>query len=175
MKYMICSCLLYLAVASAQAKHLEPFSIRVVEKPKELKSGESHTFILEIRNKSNTPLTLCLTPGMNWNLSWTNPDGSGHGMFGGSRSKFVVATNYDPETGEFTCKYFHYDKDDFITIVAGGTKRINVNIELPQECTGSTVELTFNFESGYDGSEIGIVAWTGKTRPIKATLPVKKA
>jgi hypothetical protein len=159
----------------SQSIQITPFKIRVTNKPQKVSQGQTYKFTFEIQNISSDELTLCLLPGFSsyrWN--WRNPDGS-FGMTGGRlRMKTIVATNYDPKTGEFHCKYYHYDRNDFITIPSMGSVELDVDIESPEKCNTSVATLIIEFDSQYDGSELNLNAWTGKSAPLSMTFPVSK-
>jgi hypothetical protein len=91
---------------------------------------------------------------------------------GGAGAKMVICTSYDPKTGEYHCKYFHYDRNDFVTIPPRGSIKLEVNIEAPTKCNARVATLTVDFESKYDGSELNMKAWTGEAPPLRISLPI---
>src|SRR5215468_2447326 len=120
----------------SQSTQITPFKIRVTNKPQKISKGQTYKFTLEIQNTSSDDLTLCLLPGFNsYSWYWRNPDGSGSGMtISEVGSKMIIATSYDPKTGEFHCKYYHYNCNDFVTIPPLGSVRLEVDIEAPTKC-----------------------------------------
>jgi len=86
----------------------------------------------------------------------------------------IIATSYDPKTGEFHCEYFHYGRNDFVTIPPRGNIKLEVDIEAPTKCNAQVATLTVDFESQYDGSELNMKAWRGKAPPLRISLPINK-
>ena len=158
----------------SEASVIRPFAMKVVTKPTELVPGQRHVFTIEIINKSRTTLTISSLYAFTWSVDWNNRDGSRQGTFSGMGSKMIIGTDLNPSTGEITCKYLHYEKSDFITIPARASKRFDVVVEIPSECDAARADVTIDFESKYDGSEVGIKAWTGKAQSLKLRIPVSK-
>src|SRR5262245_22664281 len=111
---------------SAEAIRSQPFTLRLVAKPSIFVPGESQLVTVEIKNRLAVPLTLSSLYAFSWSVDWSNPDGSGQGAFSGSGRKTIIGTNIDPDTGEITCKYSHYEKRDFFIIPARASKRFDV-------------------------------------------------
>ena len=172
---LIFSFIACVAVYARASTTSPPFNIKLVRKPPILMAGEKNTFTLEIKNKSDSPLTLSTLFAFSWSLSWSNPDGSGKVVSSGGGSKLIIRTGINPETRELTCKYLSYDKGDFITLPAKGSKQFDVVIPVPQQWDAASADVTIDFESKYDGSEVGIRAWTGKGRSFNLTIPVKRS
>ena len=166
---------LLIAPGLSQSTQITPFKFRVTNKPQKVSKGQTYKFTFEVQNTSSDELTLCLLPGFNHYWSWQNPDGSGSwGGIGRVESKMIIATSYDPKTGKFHCEYFHYDRNDFITIPPQGSIKLEVDIEAPRNCNARVATLTVDFESQYDGSELNMKAWTGKVPPLRISLPLNK-
>jgi hypothetical protein len=168
-------CLL-IAPGLSQSTRITPFKIRITNNPQSVSKGQTYKFTVEIQNTSSDDLTLCLLPGFNsYSWDWRNPDGSGSGTrIGRFGAKMITATSYDPKTGEFHCKYYHYDRNDFVTIPPRGSINLEVDIEAPTNCNARVATLTVDFESQYDGSELNMKAWTGKALPLRISLPINK-
>jgi hypothetical protein len=167
---------LLIAPGLSQSTRITPIKIRVTNKPQNISKGQTYKFIFEIQNTSSDELTLCLLPGFSsYSWYWQNPDGSVSGTGRGKAgSKMKIVTSYDPKTGEFHCNYYHYDRNDFVTIPPRGGIKLEVDIEAPTKCNARGATLTVNFESGYDGSELNMKAWTGKAPPLRISLPINK-
>jgi|SRR5262245_4942204 len=162
------------APGQSQSTQITPFRIRVTNKPQKVSKGKTYKFTFEIQNTSSDELPLCLLPGFSY-YSWycQNPDGSvSGGGKGKAGSKMIIATSYDPKTGEFHCNYFHYDRNDFVTIPPRGSIKLEVDIDAPTKCDARVATLTVYFESQYDGSELNMKAWTGKAPPLRISLPI---
>ena len=165
---------LLIAPGLSQSTQKSPFKIHITNKPQKVSIGQRYKFTFEIQNTSSDDLTLCLLPGFSsYSWSWRNPDGS-FGMTGIERAggKMIIATCYDPKTGEFHCNYYHYDRNDFVTIPPRGSIKLEVDIEAPTKCDARVSTLTVYFESQYDGSELNMKAWTGKAPPLRISLPI---
>jgi hypothetical protein len=164
------------APALPQSTQITPFKIRVTNKPQRVSQRQTYKFTFEIQNASSDELTLCLLPGLSsYSWDWGNPDGSGFGTtIGGFGSKLIIATSYDPKTGEFHCKYYHYDRNDFITIPPLGSVKLDVDVKAPEKCNARVARLTADFESLYDGRELNLKAWTGKVPALRMSFPISK-
>jgi hypothetical protein len=160
----------------SQSAQIAPFKIRVANKPQSVSKGQTYKFIFEIQNTSRDELTLCLLPGFSsYSWNWQNPNKPVSGVtIGRAGSKMIIATSYEPKTGEFHCKYFHYDRNDFVTIPPRGSINLEVDIEAPINCNAWVATLTVDFESQYDGSELNMKAWTGKATSLRMSLPINK-
>jgi len=160
----------------SQSTQKTPFKIRVANKPQKVSKGQTYKFTFEIQNTSSDELTLCLLPGFSsYSWYWQNPDGSGSATgIGKFVGKMIIATSYDPKTGEFHCKYYHYDRNDFVTIPPLGGINLEVDIEAPTTCNARVATLTVNFESEYEGSALNMKAWTGKAEPLRISLPINR-
>jgi hypothetical protein len=165
--------LCYPCVQSAEAADSKPFTVKLVNKPPILKRGTKQVFTVEIKNRLNVPLTLSSLHFFDWSIDWTNPDGSGQGAFSGSGGKTIVRTNIDPVSGAIECKYYHYETSDFFTLSPRASKRFDILVDVPTDCFAPIANIRIDFESKYDGSEVGLVAWTGKGPSLKLTIPVK--
>jgi hypothetical protein len=167
---------LLIAPGLSQSTQITPFIIRVTNKPQKISKGQTYKFTFEIQNTSSDELTLCLLPGFSYySWYWQTPDGSVSGTgIGKAGSKMIIATCCDPKTGEFHCKYFHYDRNDFVTIPPRGSTKLEVDIEAPAKCDARVATLTVYFESQYDGSELNMKAWTGQAPPLHILLPLNK-
>ena len=160
----------------SQSTQKTPFKIRVANKPQKVSKGQTYKFTFEIQNTSSDELTLCLLPGFSsYSWDWRNPDGSGSGTrIGRWGSKMIIATSYDPKTGEFHCKHFYYDRNDFVTIPPRGSIKLETDIEAPTNCNAPVATLTVDFESEYEGSALNMKAWTGKAPPLRMSLPINR-
>lgn len=155
------------------ASRTQPFSTRVVKAPRALIAGEKQTFTIEIRNNTRVPLTLSTHPGFRSTVYWTYPDGSSASTgVKGTTGKLIISSKIDPVTGEIICVSRSYSQSDFITLPPRGTTTLDVEVELPKECDTRTATVTIDFESEYDGRELGLTAWTGKARSLEVRLPV---
>ena len=153
---------LHVPYAEARFTPPAPFTIKLVEKPEVLVTGERQTFVLEIKNITRAPVTLSLFPGFTWSMSWNYPDGTGRGV------NFLKGPkNVSGRQGVY------YEISDFVTLPAKGAKRLSVDVAVPTECDVSKATVTFRFESQYDGGEVGLAAWTGEAKEVEISLPVK--
>ena len=160
------------AFATQALSQSQPFTFRVVEKPSFVIAGESYKITIEIKNRSANSLTLSSLNAITNNLYWRGKDGSGGGTGGiHLEGKLIIGTNYNPETKEFSCKYFHYEKSDFFTLPVNGAKQFDIEFRIPEEITtSSVVTAEIGYESKYDGSEIELQSWTGKTKTLKVRM-----
>jgi|SRR5882724_3198687 len=151
-----------------------PIAMKFVVRPTTLIRGHKKTFTVELTNTSKNPVTISTLFAFTWGLDWSHPDGSGEGTYSGGGYKTIIGTNYDPKTGEFTCKYLHYGKNDFVTLMPKSSKRFDIVISVPERCRASIANLDISFESKYDGSEVDINASVGKLPPLKTRVHVSK-
>ncbi|HEU0172927.1 MAG TPA: hypothetical protein VFV58_01595 [Blastocatellia bacterium] len=167
---------LLIAPGLSQSTQKTPFKIHITNKPQKVSIGQKYKFTFEIQNTSSDDLSLCLLPGFSsYTWHWRNSDGSfGATSIGRAGDKMIIATSYDPKTEEFHCRYFHYDRDDFITIPPRGNVKLEVDIEAPAKCNAHIAKLTVDFESQWDGSELNMKAWTGKAAPLHISLPINE-
>ena len=172
---------LFLAVifiaAKTDAFAKKPFVIKLVEKPAVLRVGQTHTFVFDVQNISGAPLTLSSQCAASANLSWLNRDGTGGGTGSGcGGSTLITSTDYDPATGKFTCvtRSFPYGEDDFFTLQPNETKRFETEANVPEDIKPRFVTVTVSYESQYDGSAIGLRAWTGAASSVSLKMRVVK-
>lgn len=182
----ILQCFLFLTVVFIAAKSdafaKNPFVIKIVEKPAVLRVGQSHTFAFDVRNVSGAPLTLSSRCAASANLSWRNKDGSGGGTgsgCGGTVGRVSIATNYDPATGKFDCvtttsPILSYGEEDFFTLQPNETKRFEAKANVPDNLKPRFVTVTVSYMSQYDGSAVGLRAWTGAASSITLQMRVVK-
>jgi len=161
-------------VAATARTRKVPFALNVVAKPSALVAGQKHTLTVELKNRSNAPLTLSSLYAFSSSIYWSNPDGSGQGAFSGGGAKTIIGTNLDPATGEMTCKYLHYEKSDFVTIAAHSSMTFDVVVDVPEACDAPVANVTIYFEPKYDGGEVGLAAWTGEAKPINLKFRVNR-
>jgi hypothetical protein len=155
----------------------KPFVLKLIEKPVELKAGQSYTFIFEVHNTSKVPLTLSSKCATAVTLTWEYGDGTGGGTGAGcGGGSIVVSHSYDPVTKKIigVSQIYPYSEDDFFTLPPNGTKQFEAELKVPEDIEVKLVNVHIRFESEYDGKAIGIKAWTGSASYITLRMRVLK-
>jgi hypothetical protein len=133
-----------------------PVSTRVVSVPRVVPLQGSEVLKFELRNDREEPVTLCALQGARTSISCTLADGSGVGIGPGGVSKIPRP----------------YDREDFFTLAPGESKRFDVPITVPEGCDADVVTVSVAYESKFDGSEVGLCAWTGKLNVGTFRIPI---
>ena len=139
--------------------------MKLVEKPAQLRIGKSYKFVFDVINISQKPVTLSSICNASASLTWENRDGTGGGYGSGcSSSTIVIAHYYDPQTKTITSsgsQIVPYTENSFFTLEPNGNKRFETTLVVPKGIKPRRVTVHINFESKYDGSLVGLSAWTG--------------
>ena len=101
------------------------------------------------------------------------------GLGAGSYSSTCTSyTNYNPATGEITCKTLCYKPSDFVTLQPKESRKFEVTVDAPENIYARRATATINFElvSDRDGKDLDLTAWTGKVEfTYKLPIVQKKA
>jgi hypothetical protein len=162
-------------VCLAAPKKEPPFKIIVVNKPQTITTGLAYKLTFQLVNRTSKELTLCLLPGFkNYNWTWQISAHTQGFNIHGAGPKGAIGTAYNPDTKEFYCKYYAYDKNDFLKLAPFGQAIIESEFETPKEGPRRFVTLTIHFESEYDGKELSLNSWQGKYPPLRIKFPIKQ-
>lgn len=155
----------------------KPIILKLIEKPAELKAGQTHTFVFDVQNTSNNSLTLSSLCADEVNLFWLNAKGLEMGTgVGCGGSVIIVSDSYDPATKKITgtSRLYPYDESNFFTLLPNQSKRFETEIEVPTDLKAKFVNVRISFESKYDGRIWGIKAWKGGANLIILEMPIVK-
>ena len=131
----------------------KPLSTRVLSVPQVVPMEGKEVVSFEVRNKGDVPVTLCALKGPRVDISCRQADGSGVGIGWGPGPS-------------------RYDRDDFFTLAPGEARQFDVPVSVPEECESDVVTVSVSYNSQYDGSEVGIRAWTGELKVGRFRIPI---